>query len=75
MNYNQLIESPEKEIKELLNFCELEWDINCMKPEKNSKIIKTASFSQVRQPINKAGLKTFEPFKKYLSEISNILKN
>ncbi len=75
MNYNQLIESPEKEIKELLNFCELEWDTNCMKPEKNSKTIKTASFSQVRQPINKAGLKTFEPFKKYLSEISNILKN
>ena len=51
-----------KEIKELLNFCELEWDTNCMKPEKNSKTIKTASFSQVRQPINKAGLKTFEPF-------------
>ena len=41
----------------------------------NTKTIKTASSSQARQPINKTGLKTFEPFKDYLKEISEILQN
>ena len=74
MNYNQLINEPEKEIRNILNFCQLEWDSNCLKHEKNTKTIKTASASQARKPINKSGLKTFEPFKNYLTEISNILK-
>ena len=75
MEYYQLIHSPEKEIRKLLSFCELDWDENCMKHEKNTKTIKTASHSQARQPINKTGLKTFEPFKDYLKEISKILQN
>jgi len=75
MDYNQLINNPEKEIKKILSFCDLNWDENCMKHDKNTKTIKTASSSQARQPINKTGLKTFEPFKDYLKEISEILQN
>lgn len=75
MNYNDLIYSPEDEIKKLLKFCELSWDPNCMKHENNTKTIKTASASQARLPINKTGLKTYEPFKKYLKKLSDTLKN
>ena len=75
MNYNDLINSPEDEIKKLLKFCELSWDPNCMKHENNTKTIKTASASQARLPINKTGLKTYEPFKKYLKKLSDALKN
>ncbi len=75
LDYDKLINNSENEIKKILNFCELEWDENCLKHEKNTKAIKTASASQARQPINKAGLKTFEPYKDYLTEISSILKN
>ncbi len=75
MHYNELINNPENEIKKMLNYCQLDWDANCLKHEKNTKTIKTASSSQARKPINKSGLKTFEPFKNYLSEISEILKS
>ena len=75
MNYDQLINDSENEIKKLLNFCELDWDPNCMKHEKNTKTIKTASAIQARQPINKAGLKTSEPFKNYLTQLSYLLKS
>jgi len=75
MNYDQLIENSEIEIKKILNFCELDWDANCMKHEQNTKTIKTASASQARQPINKTGLKTSEPFKDYLSDLSNMLNS
>ena len=75
MNYDQLIENSENEIKKILDFCELGWDPNCMKHEQNTKAIKTASASQAREPINKTGLKNSEPFKDYLSDLSNILNN
>ena len=75
MNYNYLIADPEKEIRKLLEFCELDWDPNCMKHEKNNKTIKTASSSQARQPINKGGLRTSEPFMKYLNKVMEIIKN
>ena len=75
MNYDQLIENSEKEIKKMLNFCELDWDPNCMKHEQNTKTIKTASASQAREPINKTGLKNSEPFKNHLSDLLNILND
>ena len=70
-----LVENSENEIKNILKFCNLEWDPNCLNHEKNKKTIKTASATQARNRINKSGLKTYEPFKKYLDEISRILNS
>ena len=75
MNYNKLIDNSENEIKRLLNFCQLDWDPNCMKHEKNTKTIKTASASQARQPINKSGLNNSKPFEGYITELSKILQS
>ena len=75
LSYENLISNKEQEVKKLLEFCELNWDPNCMKHEKNKKTINTASASQARKPINKAGLKTFEPFKKHLIELTTMLEN
>ncbi len=73
--YDKLIENSEDEIKKLLKFCDLEWDPNCIKHEKNSKTIKTASATQARKPINRSGLKTYKPFESYLKDLSKILNN
>ena len=73
LNYNSLIENPNKEIHNILEFCELDWDENCLKHEQNSKSIKTASFAQARRPIYKSAINSSKSYKKYLSElISNI---
>jgi len=75
MNYSQLINSPEGEIKRLLEFCKLEWDPNCMQHEKNTKTIKTASVTQARKPINKLGLNTSAPFMSFLGELKESINN
>ena len=73
LDYSSLIENPNKEIKNIINFCQLDWDENCLKPELNSKSIKTASFAQARQPIYKSAINSSKNFKEYLVElISNI---
>ena len=73
LNYNSLIKDPNKEIKNIIKFCQLDWDENCLKHELNSKSIKTASFAQARKPIYKSAVNSSENYKKYLEElIANI---
>lgn len=76
VEYEKLVEDKEKEIKKILEFCELEWDDKCLRPDKNSKTpIKTVSVSQARQPIYKSSLNSNTNFDKYLDGMFNILKN
>ena len=75
MNYSQLIDDPEFEIRKMLKFCELDWDPNCMSHEKNTKTIKTASVAQARKPINKLGLNTSAPFMSFLGELKKSINN
>ena len=63
-----------EEIKKIIEFCELEWDENCLNPEKNKKSVSTASLSQVRSPIYKSSLKNWENFSGKLGELKKILK-
>ena len=75
VEYESLVNNKEKEIKKILEFCDLDWDDKCLNPEKNSKTpIKTVSVSQARQPIYKTSLNSNINFDKYLEEMFSILK-
>ncbi len=65
LNYEKLINNPELQIKELIKFCELDWQENCLHFYKNKKSIKTLSVAEARKPIYKtslSGSSNFEPF-------------
>ena len=49
--YEDLINNKVTQTKELLKFCGLEWDENCLDFHKNKKSVSTASLAQVRQPL------------------------
>ena len=74
LDYNSLIENPNNEIKNIINFCRLDWDENCLKHELNSKAIRTASFVQARQPIYKSAINSSKNFKEYLVELTSNIK-
>jgi Tfp pilus assembly protein PilF len=52
LRYEDLVSESRSTIGKLLDFCGLDWDENCMSPEKNSTRIATASMMQARNPIN-----------------------
>ena len=54
--------------KELLNFCNLDWDENCLHFYNNNRSVKTASKDQVRQKI-------FNQLEKSLSQIKHSKNN
>lgn len=67
LSYEKLINNPKLEIKELIKFCELDWQENCLHFYKNKKSIKTLSVAEARKPIYKtslSGSSNFEPFLK-----------
>ena len=75
LNHDNLTNNPENTIKELISFCELEWDEKCLKPEENKRAIKTVSFKQARTPIYKNKTKNFALFDEYLGDLKKYLYN
>ena len=73
IEYENLIENKDSEIKKIINFCSLDWDENCLSFHKNKSPIKTMSTSQARQPIYKSSINPFEKYKDYLIFLENNL--
>ena len=69
VQYEDLIRDNERYIKNIINFCELEWDDNCLNHHKNNMPIKTLSLNQANKPIYSSSINSAENFKPYLKEI------
>jgi tetratricopeptide (TPR) repeat protein len=75
VKYENLINNNVIETKKLINFCDLEWDQNCLRHDKNKSAIKTASVSQARKPIYKSSINLSDNYSKYLKEMFSLLKD
>ena len=65
VNYSDLINSPSKTSKDIIKYCDLEWENNCLEYYKiNNSAIDTASANQANKPIYNSSLNKFENFKK-----------
>ena len=62
LNHEKLVNDQEKYSRELVDYCSLEWDPNCLEFYNTKRDVLTASNEQVREPINK---KSFAAWKKY----------
>ncbi len=57
VEYENLVNNSEDQIRNILNFCELDWDENCLNHHKSKKtMIKTVSTFQARKPIYKTSI-------------------
>jgi len=51
VEYEQLIADREAQTRRLVAFAGVDWDMNCLQPERNARPIGTASAWQARQPV------------------------
>ena len=69
LNFEDLINNPEKESKKLMKYCGLVWDKKCLEFYKRKDLLsKTASNIQIRNKIYKHSLNKYLPYKKLLNE-------
>ena len=66
IEYEQIIENPEQQIRILLEKCNLSWNKNCLKFYENKRPIKTASDIQARKKIYKSSVNSWINYKKNL---------
>ena len=66
INYEDVINNPNKKIRELLNFCNVEFENSCLDFHKSKRPVKTASSEQVRQPMYKTGLDYWKNYRNNL---------
>ena len=73
VRYEKMIQNPQDEIKNIINFCDLGWEESCLSFYKNKNPIKTLSTAQARKPIYKSSVNSFEKFESFLGDLNKII--
>ena len=66
LDYDLLVSDQERETKQLIKYLGLEWEEDCLSPEKNTGNVYTASNVQVRKKVYKGSSEQWEKFKPFL---------
>ena len=69
IEYEKLIEDTDAEARKLVEYCGLEWDDKCLEFHKHERSIRTASVTQVRQPIYKSSVARWKKYEKYVEPL------
>jgi len=73
IDYEDLVAAPEPVIRRMIDFCGLEWDDACLRPEQNQRVVKTASIWQARQPIYGTSVSRWRRYEPWLGAFNNLL--
>ena len=67
--YEELVSSPEDQIRRLLEICGLDWDDQCLEFHQTERSVRTASAAQVRRPIYTSSVDSWRKFEGHLGPL------
>ena len=73
VHYDNVINKTEETIRELIDYCKLPFEKECLEFYNSSRPVKTPSAEQVRQPIYKSGLNYWKNYEKHLLPLKKII--
>lgn len=73
VNYEDIIQNTETEVRRLIDYCNLTWDPACLAFHESKRAVRTASFMQVRQPVYTSSLDRWRRFETELAPLIKIL--
>lgn len=73
-NYDEVAHSPEMAIKPLINWLGLSWSLDYLYPERNRRVVNTASAIQVRRPINNNSVSGWKNYTELLQPAVSFFK-
>ncbi len=73
VQYEDMVENTEAEIRRLLAYCGLEFEEQCLRFFETERAIRTPSAEQVRQPVYREGLEHWRHFEKHLDPLKQAL--
>ncbi|WP_050423740.1 tetratricopeptide repeat-containing sulfotransferase family protein [Bradyrhizobium tropiciagri] len=72
ISYEDVVAAPEPFIRRIIEFCGLQWDDACLRPEQNQRVIKTASVWQARQPIYRTSVSRWQRYEPWLGVFNSL---
>ena len=67
-SYENIINNPDIEIKNLIEFCGIEWEDQCLEFYKSKRAIKTVSVAQARKPLYKTSISSSANYAPFLTD-------
>ena len=74
ISYEDLTSNQEKETRNLLKYCDLVWDENCLNFYTNTRAVKTASAVQVRNKMYQGSSDVWRQYSEHLKPLLDALK-
>lgn len=74
IEYEKLVADLETEARRLVDFCELDWQPQCLKFHENKEASTTASTTQVRQPVYQSSVGKWQHYRKQLTPLIKLLQ-
>ncbi|GAC1676120.1 MAG: tetratricopeptide repeat-containing sulfotransferase family protein [Steroidobacteraceae bacterium] len=71
--YEQLVADPEREVRRLLDYCDLPFEQQCMHFYENRRVVQTISSEQVRRPIYADAVDHWRNYEQWLGPLKNAL--
>ena len=73
VRYEDLVDDIEGQSKRLMEYCDLGWDDRCLSFHQTKRSIRTASVTQVRQPIYRSSMERWRKYEKHLTPLLDVL--
>ena len=69
IRYEDLVENQEALSRQLVEFCGLEWDERCLSFHQSKRVVRTASYDQVRRPMYKKSVARWKHYESFLGPL------
>jgi tetratricopeptide (TPR) repeat protein len=73
VHYEQLVAHPEREVRRLLEYCNLAFEPECLRFHENRRVVQTVSSEQVRRPIYVEGVDQWRHYEPWLGPLKEAL--
>lgn len=73
VQYEEIVAEPEAQARRLLDYCGLEWNAACLDFHRHRRAIRTASVTQVRQPIYRSSVERWRHYEQHLGPLLDAL--
>jgi tetratricopeptide (TPR) repeat protein len=74
VTYESLVRNQEQETRNLLRFCGLEWEDQCLDFHENKRAVATPSHAQVRQPMYQSSIGRWQNYQADMSPLRSLLE-
>ena len=73
VNNEDVIDDLEGQVRRMLDFCGLNFEESCLDFHRTKRNVRTPSAEQVRKPVSRAGVATWQPFEEFLTPLKETL--